>query len=99
VSYVDGLEGVDLNGVPVPKLKQGTNDAIMQLLHVLASNIFLQVFLPWLGIPVQPDPDRVRLANQVSPGDIIEGGIFADVEECAWHKDTQNPPPPNDDLS
>jgi hypothetical protein len=79
------------NGVPVPKLKQGTNDDIIQLAHVRASNILLQVFLPWIGGPIQPDPERLCLAERISPGNILEASTFTTVEECQWRRDTLNP--------
>jgi hypothetical protein len=85
-----------LNGVPVPKLKQGTDDGIIQLAHLRVSYILLQVFFPWIGGPIQPDPERVRLAEGISPGNILEASTFTIVEERPWHRDTLNPAPPDD---
>jgi hypothetical protein len=56
----------------------------------------VQVFLPWIGGPIQPDPERVRLAKSVSPGNILEASTFTDGEECPWHRHTLNLPPPDD---
>ena len=99
-----GTQGMGMHddqGIPTPVLKPGTHDPPVINAMVCASNYFSSLCPPWnSNTPFVIPPIRERrFGNEIAPGCKFEGSTFTTSPLCAWHRDAQNPPPDEQNVS